>query len=128
MVLCCLLVYGAIHAQTEQGNALESLDTVYIDSKTPLSELHSGKVIAKVTSEYIKQHPGKSIAQMINEQSGIEINGSRGYQGQNPGYFVRGGRNRQVVIMVDGVQLTDPSTISNDYDLRFISPTEIDHI
>ncbi len=128
LVLFCLLVYGLNHAQTEQGNAQESLDTVYIDSKTPLTELHSGKVIAKVTSEYIKHHPGKSIAQMINEQSGIEINGSRGYQGQNPGYFVRGGRNRQVVIMVDGVQLTDPSTISNDYDLRFISPTEIDHI
>lgn len=123
-----LLLCNLLQAQTEQNNALESLDTVYIDTKIPLTEIHSGKVIAKVTSEYIKQHPGKSIAQMINEQSGIEINGSRGYLGQNPGYFVRGGRNRQVVIMVDGIQLTDPSSISNDYDLRFISPTEIQDI
>jgi vitamin B12 transporter len=123
-----LLLCSILHAQNEQNNALESLDTVYIDSKTPLTEIHSGKVIAKVTADYIKQHPGKTVAQMINEQSGIEINGSRGYLGQNPGYFVRGGRNRQVVILVDGVQLTDPSVISNDYDLRFISPTEIDHI
>ena len=128
LTLCCLVFIGVNYAQTENENTLQPLDTVYIDSKTPLTELHSGKVIAKVTSEYIKQHPGKSIAQMINEQSGVEINGSRGYLGQNPGYFVRGGRNRQVVIMVDGVQLTDPSNISNDYDLRFISPSDIDHI
>jgi len=122
------MLYGLLNSQTEQSNVLESLDTVYIDSKTPLSELNSGKVIAKITSEYIKQNPGKTVVQMINEKSGIEINGSRGYLGQNPGYFVRGGRNRQVVIMVDGVQMTDPSTISNDFDLRSISPTEIDRI
>ena len=126
--ICCLSVSGYLFSQTEKHKDLETLDTVFIDSKTPLASVNSGRVIVKITSEEIKQKSGKSIAQLINEVSGIEINGSRGNEGQNLGYFVRGGRNRQVVIMVDGVQLTDPSQIANDYDLRWISPNNVEEI
>lgn len=114
----CLCLGSTLFAQETQKP--ESLDTVLLDTKTPIARKNSGKVIATITAETLERNAGRSIASLINEVSGIEINGSRSNEGQNLGYFVRGGRNRQVVIMVDGVQLNDPSQIANDYDLRLI--------
>ena len=107
---------------------LEALDSVFIDTKVPLARKNSGKVVVSITSEDLQRSAGKSIAAIINEVSGIEINGSRGNAGQNLGYFVRGGRNRQVVIMVDGVQLNDPSAIGNDFDLRLLATSNVESI
>ncbi|MDC8003689.1 TonB-dependent receptor [Aureisphaera galaxeae] len=112
----------------QETQKVEQLDSVFIDTKVPLARKNSGKVVVSITAEDLKQQTGKSVAQIVNEVSGIEINGSRSNDGQNLGYFVRGGRNRQVVIMVDGVQLNDPSQISNDYDLRLVPATAVESI
>jgi vitamin B12 transporter len=112
----------------QQTQKVEALDSVFIDTKVPIARKNSGKVVAKITQEELQQQTGKSVASIINTVSGIEINGSRSNDGQNLSYFVRGGNNRQVVIMVDGVQLNDPSQIANDYDLRLIPASTISEI
>lgn len=119
----CMLV--SIVATAQQT---ETLDTVLLDTKIPLARKNSGKVITKITSKQLAARPGASVADVLNEVSGIEINGARSSDGQNLAYYVRGGRNRQVVIMVDGVQLNDPSQIANDYDLRLIPANSIEEI
>jgi vitamin B12 transporter len=117
-LLICLLITGTTTAQRTQ--LPQELDSVVIDTKVPLARKNSGKVVVTIGSEELEKSSGSSVAQILNEVSGIEINGSRSNDGQNLAYYIRGGRNRQVVIMVDGVQLSDPSQISNDYDLRLI--------
>ncbi len=121
--LCVTSVIGA-----QETKKVEQLDSVVIDTKIPIARKNSGKVVVSITSEELERSTGKSVAEIINQVSGIEINGSRSNSGQNLGYFVRGGRNRQVVIMIDGVQLNDPSTISNDFDLRLVSTSSIEKI
>ena len=121
-----ILVANTIIAQIHQN--VEQLDSVKLDTKVTMPRKNSGKVIATISQETLAQNPGKTVAQLINEVSGIEINGGNSNAGQNLGYYIRGGKNRQVVIMIDGVQLTDPSQIANDYDLRLIPSTSIDNI
>src|SRR5690606_25526153 len=105
MISALLCATTLVSAQELQK--AEQLDSVFIDTKVQLHRKNSGKVVTKITSETLERSTGKSVAQVINEVSGIEINGSRSFDGQNLGYYVRGGRNRQVVIMMDGVQVTD---------------------
>ncbi|MEL6811955.1 MAG: TonB-dependent receptor [Bacteroidota bacterium] len=120
----CALSFG----MAQETAKVEQLDSVFIDTKAPLARKNSGKVVVRITSEALQKSAGKSVAEIINQVSGIEINGSRSNDGQNLGYFVRGGRNRQVVVMVDGVQLNDPSSISNDFDLRLLSASSLESI
>ncbi len=103
----------------------EQLDSVVIDTKTAIAVKNSGKVITVINSETIKQNQGSSVAELINEVSGFEINGGRSNDGQNLSYFVRGGSNRQVVILLDGIQMNDASQIANDYDLRLIPASSV---
>ncbi len=126
LLALCLSASSVLFAQESQD--IEKLDSVYLDTKTQLPLKNSGKVITKITSEILERSGGKSVSEVINQVSGMEINGSRSNAGQNLGYFVRGGRNRQVVIMVDGIQLNDPSQIANDYDLRLVPASSIENI
>ena len=58
----------------------------------------------------------------------FEINGAKSNAGQNLSYFIRGGRNRQVLILIDGIAVTDPSQIANDYDLRLLNADQVESI
>lgn len=126
LYLLLLLFIGSMYAQEYQEP--EALDSVFIDAKIPRARKNSGKVVVTLDAEDLQQQPGRSVADLLNDVSGFEINGSRSNEGQNLGYFVRGGRNRQVVIMIDGVQQNDPSSIANDYDLRLLPSSAVESI
>lgn len=124
-----LLCTGLSFSQELENDAIESLEeVVLIDSKFNLKRENSGKVVTKITSKELEKSGGQSLPEVINRVSGIEINGTRSNDGQNLGYYVRGGRNREVVIMVDGVQLSDPSSISNDFDIRLLPLDQVSSI
>ncbi|MAX71096.1 MAG: TonB-dependent receptor [Flavobacteriaceae bacterium] len=117
-------------AQTPSDSLkVEQLDEVVVtDSKFQLKRENSGKVITKITSEDLEKLQGQSIAEIIGRTAGIEINGVRSNAGQNLSYFVRGGRNRQVLVLIDGIQVTDPSQIANDYDLRLLNADQVESV
>ena len=127
--VCCTLITTLGFAQQESETNAEQLDEIVItDSRFKIKKEDSGKVITKITQEELQQLQGKSIAEIINATSGIEINGAKSSPGQNLSYFVRGGRNRQVLIFIDGIAVTDASQIANDYDLRLLNADQVDSI
>ncbi|MBF2707625.1 TonB-dependent receptor [Flavobacterium soyangense] len=105
------------------------LDEVVItDSKFALPKEKSGKVISKITSEDLKKREGQSIAAILNSVVGVEINGSQSVAGKNLGYYIRGGKNNQVLILIDGVPVTDASGIGFEYDLRLLPANQVESI
>ncbi|MBC2845884.1 TonB-dependent receptor plug domain-containing protein [Winogradskyella flava] len=132
-LFCNILGMGMLSigfAQTKQDSVkVEKLDEVVItDSRFNLKRENSGKVITKITAQDLEKLQGQSVAEIIGRTAGVEVNGVRSNAGQNLSYFVRGGRNRQVLIMIDGVQVTDPSQIANDYDLRLLNADQVESI
>ncbi len=115
--------------QKMDSTKIEKLNEVVItDSKFNLKRENSGKVITKITQKDLQKLKGKSIAEIINSTAGIEINGAKSNAGQNLSYYIRGGRNRQVLVLIDGIAVTDPSQIANDYDLRLLNTEQIESI
>ena len=115
--------------QQQDSTKVQHLDEVVItDSKFKLKRENSGKVITKITQAELQHLQGKSIAEVINTTAGIEINGTKSNAGQNLNYYIRGGRNRQVLVLIDGVALTDASQIANDYDLRLLNADQVESI
>ena len=106
----------------------DSLSTVHLTTKI-LSEgtTFSGGVIS-IDHQALKSFAGQPLASVLNQISGIEINGATGHPGQNLGLFVRGGNNRQVLVMIDGAVVNDPSSIATDFDLRLLAINQIESI
>ncbi|MEP0265507.1 TonB-dependent receptor plug domain-containing protein [Dokdonia sp.] len=124
-ILCSMFA----SAQQDQQPKVETLEEVVLtDSRFALKRENSGKTVITISKDEIEKNQGRSVAELINTKSGIEINGSRSNAGQNLGVFVRGGRNRQVLVIIDGVQVSDPSQINGEYDLRLLSLGNIEKI
>ncbi len=105
------------------------LDEVVIsDSKFALAKEKSGKVITKITSEDLRKKEGQSIAAILSSVAGIEINGNQSVAGKNLGYYIRGGKNNQVLILIDGIPVTDASGINFEYDLRLLPANQVESI
>ncbi len=123
--------FGALALLCTAGFAQEvqELDEVVVtDSRFELKRENSGKTVIKITSEELEKNQGKTLAEVINTKSGIEIGGSRSNAGQNLGYYIRGGGNRQVLVLIDGVQMSDPSSIYNDFDLRLVDLSQVESV
>ena len=128
-ILCFGMSVFGFAQQPVDSTKVEQLDEIVVtNSKFKLKRENSGKVITKITQKELQHLQGKSISEIINTAAGIEINGTRSNAGQNLSYFVRGGRNRQVLILIDGIAVTDASQIANDYDLRLLHANQIESI
>ncbi|MEO6346729.1 MAG: TonB-dependent receptor plug domain-containing protein [Aquaticitalea sp.] len=121
-------VYGFAQQHADSTKVEQLEEVVVTDSKFNLKRENSGKVITKITQEELQHLQGKSIAEIINSTAGIEINGTKSNAGQNLAYYIRGGRNRQVLVLIDGIAVTDASQIANDYDLRLLNADQVESI
>ena len=125
-VLLCANV-GA--QQVQDSTKTVQLDEVVVsDSRFQLKRENSGKTIITISQQELKQNQGRSVAEIINTKSGIEINGTRSFAGQNLSTYVRGGNNRQILVIIDGIQVSDPSGTSAEYDLRLLNTDQIESI
>ncbi|SHI96603.1 vitamin B12 transporter [Pseudozobellia thermophila] len=118
----------AQQGQKDATQVTQLQEVVVSDSRFELKRENSGKTVVKIDSAQLQRYQGKNVTEIINTISGIEISGSRGREGSVFGVYARGGRGRQVLILIDGIRVSDPSSLSADYDLRLLSAASIESI
>ena len=99
-----------------------------LDTKFKIDREKSGKVIYKISQNDLAKVKGQSLAQTISTVSGIEITGAKSNAGSVLGYRVRGGNSGKVVILIDGIQVNDPSNITSEFDLRSLDVNNIESL
>ena len=127
VTLCASVLLGTIiSAQEKDSIAVQELDEVVVsDSRFALKRENSGKTVIKITAEELQRSQGQTVSEIIGRQTGIIVNGSRSNAGQNISVFARGGNNRQVLVIIDGIQVSDPSNVNAEYDLRLLNTSQI---
>tara|TARA_X000000950_G_scaffold89560_3_gene112663 strand:+ start:11791 stop:13665 length:1875 start_codon:yes stop_codon:yes gene_type:complete len=119
-----------------QNTSLDSLavstnyldEVVVTDSRFALKRSQSGKTVVKINSEEIQQFSGLGLGVLLSTQLGIDVIGKNTHSGQNQTLSIRGGRNRQVLILIDGIRVSDPSRIDNDFDINLLNIEMIESI
>ncbi|WP_026777687.1 TonB-dependent siderophore receptor [Polaribacter sp. Hel_I_88] len=127
-VLMCSFVCTHVFSQ-QKKEKIESLNEIVVTAtKFETNKKNVGKIVYKITQETIENNQGRTVVDLLNDVPGVEINGNFSTKGQNLGYYIRGGRNRQVAILIDGVNVNDPSSFNADFDLRQIDINQIESI
>jgi vitamin B12 transporter len=112
--------------EQEPSKTIEEI--VISDTKFAQSKEKSGKIIEKITAKDLENKKGQSLANVLSQVAGVEVNGNQSGTGKNLAYYIRGGRSRQVLIVIDGVPVTDASGIGLQYDLRLLPVEQIESI
>lgn len=116
----------AMAQEQEPSKTIEEI--VISDTKFAQSKEKSGKIIEKITAKDLENKKGQSLAAVLSQVAGVEVNGNQSVTGKNLEYYIRGGRSRQVLIIIDGVPVTDASGIGFQYDLRLLPVEQIESI
>jgi vitamin B12 transporter len=123
------LVTACGYAQEKDSTTVNHLQEVVIsDTKFAQNKEKSGKVITKISADELQKKSGQSLASILSSVPGVEINGNQSANGKNLGYYIRGGKNQQVLILIDGNPVTDASGISFEYDLRLLPVDQVESI
>src|SRR4051812_28494214 len=116
-------------ATLAQDTSSRTLEQVIVTAnKFPQKQNTTGKVITVITKDQIEKSSGKTVAQLLNEQVGITINGAYNNAGSVQTVFMRGASSGRTLILLDGIPVNDPSMINNEFDLNLFSLSQVEQI
>jgi vitamin B12 transporter len=76
----------------------------------------------------LEKSTGKSISELLNTVAGTTILGANNTLGTNQTASIRGSSAGNVLILIDGIPVNDPSVITNYFDLNLISIDQVERI
>jgi vitamin B12 transporter len=119
----------SLFASAQDTTKVAQLERVIITAtKFPIKENQTGKVITVITKEQLEKSIGKTIGQVLNEQAGITVNGALNNLGSEQSVYTRGAASGRTLIAIDGIPVSDPSLIDNEFDLNLVPIDNIEHI
>ncbi|MDA9340297.1 TonB-dependent receptor plug domain-containing protein [Polaribacter sp.] len=130
-VLACSFVSTSLFAQKNiaQKKNVELLNEVVVTAtKFNLKKENTGKVIHVITQKKLQQNAGKTVIEILNTIAGIDVKGVNSNTSEPRSINIRGGRSRQVLVLIDGVPVTDQSAINQEFDLRLLAISQIETI
>ena len=129
--LACSFVSTSLFAQKNvaQKENVEILNEVVVTAtKFNLKKENTGKVIHVITQKQLQQNAGKTVIEILNTIAGIDVKGVNANASEPRSINIRGGRSRQVLVLIDGVPVTDQSAINQEFDLRLLAVNQIESI
>jgi vitamin B12 transporter len=127
-----LIALGAALNATAQKDTLVGgqLDDVIVTTANKVEQKQSttGKVITVIDKAQIEKSSAKTVSQLLNEQAGIVISGAYNNAGNVQTIYMRGANAGRTLILMDGIPMNDPSSITTDYDLNLFSINDVERI
>lgn len=124
-LLLCALSFTAASAQEEKVFVNDPI--VITASRYETSVSKEGKDISIVTEEDIKRSGKKNLSDVLETVAGVTIVRS-GTEGSLSKVYIRGSKSGNVMIMIDGVKVYDPTALGNVYDISGIMTSNIERI
>ncbi len=125
-VLAAVIISSTAQAQDSTGTSLD--EVILTANKYPKKQSETGKVVTVINRQQIERSGGKTISELLNTIGGTTIIGANNNPGTNLTASIRGASAGNVLILVDGIPVNDPSVISNYFDLNFLNLDQVEKI
>jgi len=99
-----------------------------IATRVEKKSAETGRSITVLTHEDIKRSTFTTLGELLQQQAGITMIGTGQTPGSNQSLFMRGANSNQTAIYLDGVRITDPTTVNNTLDLSELPLNTIERI
>jgi len=128
-LLYALIVFACFYGHNAHAQKSEQLEEVLINGKTFAQKKNvEGKIIDKIDSIGLKAFQGQSLSNALNSLSGVYVGGANSKTGAPKSIYIRGGANKQVLLLIDGIPVNDASSIDTSLDLNLIPLENVQEI
>ena len=125
--LCLLLFVASIFLSNnilaQQTSSAQKLDSVTITSpRIDLPFKENSRTITLISAEAIQDSPETNLAELLQQEAGIDIR-RQGLNGMQADLYIRGGSFDQTLLLIDGIKVEDPQT--GHHTLNIALPLEV---
>lgn len=125
-VLAAVIISNQLIAQ---DTARLQLDEVVVTAnKYEQKQSTTGKVLNIISRQQLERSGGKTLCEVLNTLPGLTMIGANNVLGTNQNISIRGASAGNVLLLIDGIPVNDPSAITNYYDLNFINIDQVERI
>jgi vitamin B12 transporter len=132
MKKCFLLLTAVITGSrlwSQDSATVKQLGEVVITAnKFAQKQNSTGKIVTVIDQQMLRNFPGSSLAEVLNTQAGFFINGANNAPGSNLDVYFRGAGNGNLLVIIDGIPVYDPSFSTNAFDLNNIPLDQVERI
>ncbi len=96
--------------------------------KLPQKEADVARDMTILPDSVIQRFQGLGLSELLSRQAGIQILGTTQTPGSIKTTFLRGSSSSQVLILIDGVPVYEPSAIGSSFDLNLINLSQVERI
>lgn len=87
----------------------------------------TASTVSVITSEQIKLKQSNSVVDLLKDIPGLSVS-QQGGTGKLSSIFMRGANSNFVLVMIDNVEVNDPSSSNNAYDISSLQVSDIERI
>jgi len=96
-------------------------------TKTEIYQGETGSSTTVITFDDIKKTGKKSVAEVLRDVAGISVTQTGAFGGQTS-IFVRGAKPGQTLVMIDGIEMNDPTSTDRSFDFANLQVDNIERI
>ncbi len=96
-------------------------------TKTPVASEEVGSSVTVITSEEMKKKQIKTAADALRSVLSVDVVNSGG-RGGNSSVFMRGANSEHTLVLIDGIEVNDPSSAGRTFNFTHIMADDIEKI
>lgn len=124
--LTVLLASAAAMPAFAQDQAPADDEIIVSASRVPLTPREIGSAVSVITAEDIQREQITFVKDIFQDLAGVQISSDR--PGDLTSVSIRGSDNDQVLYLIDGIELGDPSSTSTQYQSDHLTTADISRI
>lgn len=97
-------------------------------NKYPRKQSETGKVVTVISRQQLERNSGRMLSEVLNTVVGTTISGANNNFGTNLTASIRGGSAGNLLFLVDGIPINDPSVNTNYFDINLFSIDQVERV
>ncbi len=125
LLLLVLFVQGTVFAEENATMSLEELLVTATRVPTPSREVASS--ITVISEQEIEQRQAMTVPELLRTVPGVDV-AKRGGPGTQTSVFIRGAKSEHTLVMLNGIEMNDPSLVGRSFDFANLTTENIERI
>ncbi len=102
-------------------------DIVISASRVETKRIETGSSITILDAQYLQENQARTVAEVLQDVPGVSVS-SNGGLGKTTSVFIRGAGSNKTLVIIDGVEVNDLSSITGGYSFANLMADNIERI